>query len=233
MKPIIGIVGHPYINKDDNKIFQTAKSLVEKISEHGGLPIIICPTQIDDYINKKNNEINQLTFLEKKDLDEILDQCDAVIKPGATRIYEYERYIYSYVFQKDIPYLGICAGMQLMAHYNNGDVNEKNNSDINHYSKEKYAHKIRIFQGTLLYKILKEEEIKVNSLHNYHIKDAGINKISAFSADGIIEAIENPNKQFHLGLQWHPEGLDDKYSYNLFESLVENATYYKTKIKKM
>lgn len=233
MKPIIGIVGHPYINKDDNLIFQTTKSLVNKVSSHGGIPIIICPTQIENYLNKKSVDINKLTFSEKKDLDEILDICDAIIKPGATRIYEYERYIYSYAFQKDIPYLGICAGMQLMAHYNNDTKNEKNESDIIHYSKNKYVHKIKIFSGTLLYKILGQSEIKVNSLHNYHITNSGINIVNAYCEDGIIEGIENPYKQFHLGLQWHPEGLDDNNSYNIFESLIDNATYYKKKIKKM
>ena len=232
MKPIIGIVGHPYINKDDNLIFQTTKSIVKKISEYGGLPIIICPTQVEDYYDKKITEINKLTFYEKDDLNKILDICDAIIKPGATRIYEYERYIYEYTYKKDIPYLGICAGMQLMAHYNNEKSNEKNNSFINHCSKEKYVHTINIVHNTLLYEILKQDEIIVNSIHNYHICSPGINIVNAYSKDGIIEGIENKDKLFHLGLQWHPEGLNDINTARIFDSLMDNALRYKQKIKK-
>lgn len=233
MKPVIGIVGHPYINKDDNIIFQATKSLVKKVSEHGGLPIIICPTQVEDFLNKKNCQLKKLSFYEKNDLNELLNYCDAIIKPGATRIYEYERYIYEYAYKNDIPYLGICAGMQLMAGFNSNSTTVKNNSFINHYSKEKHVHYIKIRHRSLLYKILMQDEIVVNSLHNYHINSAGINNVCAYSTDGIIEGIENPNKLFHLGVQWHPEGLDDINSYKIFDSFVENAKLYKNKIKKI
>ena len=232
MKPVIGVVGHPYINKDDNLIFQTTNSIVKKISEHGGLPIIICPTQIEDFVHKKNNNIRPLTFFEKKDLNEILELCDGIIKPGGVRIYGYERYIYEYTYNNDIPYLGICAGMQMMAQHSGEQINIKNDSNINHCTKQKYAHKIKIVHGTLLYKILQQDEIIVNSLHNYHIVNSGINKTNAYSLDGIIEGIENPNKIFHLGLQWHPEGLDDLNSNKIFDSFIETSSIYKKKIKK-
>ena len=232
MKPIIGIVGHPYVNKDNNLIFQTTNSIVKKILLCGGLPIIICPTQVEDFYNKKCNEINTLTFCEKKDLDNILSLCDAIIKPGASKIYTYERYIYSYAYDNNIPYLGICAGMQLMAQYDNDNINVKNSTNINHNSNREYVHKIKIFHNTLLYDILKQDEIYVNSLHNYHIATPGINKVNAYSFDGIIEGIENTDKTFHLGLQWHPEALDDLNSYRLFNTFIEKAIS-KKKIKKI
>lgn len=227
MKPVIGIVGHPYINIDENLIFQTTNSIIKKISEHGGLPIVICPTQVENFLNKKNTEIKQLTLSEKSDLDEMLDICDAIIKPGGTRIYEYERYIYDYIYNVDKPYLGICAGMQLMAQQ---DI-VKNDTIINHCINKKYAHKIKVVRGTLLYEILKQDEISVNSFHNYHIIDPGINVINAYASDGIVEGIENPEKTFNLGVQWHPEGLDDVNSNKLFDYFIETAKC-KKKVKK-
>lgn len=223
MKPIIGIVGHPYINKDNNLIFQTTNSIVKKIIEYGGIPIIICPTQIENYLEKTNEDIAVLTFDEKNDLNDILKYCDAIIKPGGTRIYDYEKYIYEYTYINDIPYLGICAGMQMMSQYNSDVSIIRNNTELEHCSKNKYVHKIKIVSNTLLYRILKQDVIEVNSIHNYHISSSGIHNINAYSEDGIIEGIENKNKLFHLGVQWHPEGLDDINTYKIFTSFMDKA----------
>ena len=229
MKPIIGIVEWPYKDEDGDLIYEVPNNIVEKISKHGGIPVGIFPTQIEDFQNKRLSEIDELTFIEKQDLRESLDRVDAIIKPGALKIYGYERYIYDYAFNKDIPYLGICAGMQMMAGYQNNKYNNvKNETDI-HHSKEEYAHTLRILKDTLLYNILKEEEIMVNSRHRYHIESAGINEVNALSEDGIIEGIENRDKLFHLGVQWHPENLNDENTNKIFAEFIESAKKVKRK----
>lgn len=231
MKPIIGIVEWPYIDKDMDKIYEVVNPIVEKISENGGIPIGIFPTQIDDFQNKKLDDIRKLNKNEKEDLIQSLQICDAIIKPGAIKIYGFERFIYDYTLKKDIPYLGICAGMQMMANHNNKKIqNEKNEyRGINHNTKDEYAHKIQIKKDTLLYDILKEEEIMVNSRHNFHINNPGSNRISAYSEDGIIEAIENESKLFHIGLQWHPESLNDQNNKKIFQKFIESAEKYNRK----
>lgn len=229
MKPIIGIVEWPYKDEDGDLIYEVPNNIVEKISIHGGIPVGIFPTQIEDFQNKRLSEIDELTFIEKQDLIESLDRVDAIIKPGALKIYGYERYIYDYAFNKDIPYLGICAGMQMMAGYQNNKYNNvKNETDI-HHSKEEYAHTLRILKDTLLYNILKEEEIMVNSRHRYHIANPGINEVNAVSEDGIIEGIENRDKLFHLGVQWHPENLNDENTNKIFDEFIESAKKVKRK----
>ena len=229
MKPIIGIIEWPYKDEDGDLIYEVPNNIVEKISIHGGIPVGIFPTQIEDFQNKRLSEIDELTFIEKQDLRESLDRVDAIIKPGALKIYGFERYIYDYAFNKDIPYLGICAGMQLMAGFQNDKYNNvKNETDI-HHSKEEYAHKLRILKNTLLYDILKTEEIEVNSRHRYHIANAGIHDINAYSEDGIIEGIENRDKLFHLGVQWHPENLNDENTNKIFDEFIESAKKVKRK----
>jgi putative glutamine amidotransferase len=117
--------------------------------------------------------------------------------------------------------------MQLMAAYEK-EINNVRNDDngIKHYSKEEYVHKLRILKDTLLYDIIGEEEIEVNSRHNYHIDSPGIHKVSAYSEDGIIEAIENESKTFQLGVQWHPESLDDIFTEKIFEKFIDAANKY-------
>ena len=44
----------------------------------------------------------------------------------------------------------------------------------------------------------------------------------AYSEDNILEAIEDKNKKFFLGIQWHPESLlEDIYSKRLFDYFIE------------
>ena len=53
MKPIIGIVEWPYVDKDGDLIYEVVNPIVEKISKYGGIPIGIFPTQVEDFQNKK------------------------------------------------------------------------------------------------------------------------------------------------------------------------------------
>jgi hypothetical protein len=65
MKPIIGVVEWPYTDKDGDLIYEVPNSIIEKISKYGGIPIGIFPTQIEEYQNKKSNDIPKLSINEK------------------------------------------------------------------------------------------------------------------------------------------------------------------------
>lgn len=226
-KPIIGVVEWPYQDQDGDYIYEVINPVIEKISKHGGIPIGIFPTQIEKFQETRLRYIKDLTNSEKEDLNTSIEMCDAIIKPGALKIYGYERYIYDYVFKKDMPYIGICAGMQLMASYNKKIENVKNEDlGVEHKSKEEYVHKLKILKETLLYEILKKEEIMVNSKHGYHISNPGIHKCSAYSEDGLIEAIENREKKFNIGFQWHPELLNDENTDKIFDRFLDEAEKY-------
>ena len=110
--------------------------------------------------------------------------------------------------------------------------NVRNYSDVIHHSKEEYVHLIKLEEDSKLKSMLKKDKIMVNSLHNYHIKDEGNNSIAARAADRYIEAIENNDKLFHLGVQWHPELLpeSDENSQIIFGEFIDAAkTYQKRK----
>ncbi|MEG1793325.1 MAG: gamma-glutamyl-gamma-aminobutyrate hydrolase family protein [Bacilli bacterium] len=201
MKPIVGIIEWPYKDIDGDEVFEVLDALVNKVNENGGIPIGIFPT----------DTIGSLKHI--KELNHTLSICDAFIKPGALRIYGYERYIYEYALTHNVPFLGICAGMQMMSK----QVMEKN------ITNHRIDHKIKIIENTLLSEIIKEKEIIVNSKHNYHINDPGNLTICAMSNDGIIEGIYDENQLFHLGVQWHPELMNDKSSTLIFQKLIESA----------
>ena len=94
-------------------------------------------------------------------------------------------------------------------------------SNINHnILKDCYIHKININKG-ILFDILGKKEIEVNSRHNDTIVNNSAFKVEAISDDNIIEAISlNP---LVIGVQWHPEDLQDENSNKLFKYLIEKS----------
>lgn len=110
--------------------------------------------------------------------------------------------------------------MQLLAEYFN---NYQEIKIKKHYSKAKYVHKVFIKENTLLANILKEKVIFVNSRHKYAIPYTSIT-INALSQDNIIEGVEDSTKKFFLGLQWHPENLNDQNSYLIFSAFINSIS---------
>ncbi len=152
------------------------------------------------------------------DLDS-LKLCDGVILQGGDELDKNELNMIKYLYDNDIPCLGICLGMQHMAIYKNGEIDEI--GCMVHKSNNKYVHDINIDLNSNLYKILKNSKIKVNSRHKDKIVKTDLD-IVAYSSDGIIEAIEDKKKQFFIGVQWHPESLKDEYSNRLFNAFFSS-----------
>ena len=86
-----------------------------------------------------------------------------------------------------------------------------------------YVHQITVDKKSKLYSIVKEEQFLVNSRHNYHIKENTNFDVVAYAPDGIPEAIEMKDKKFVIGVQWHPEGLNDEQSNRLFANFIKTC----------
>jgi putative glutamine amidotransferase len=67
-------------------------------------------------------------------------------------------------------------------------------------------HRVTLEKGTALARLIGRNALLVNSHHHQAVRamPPGV-RVSARSADGVIEAIEHPDKKFVLGIQWHPE----------------------------
>ena len=99
----------------------------------------------------------------------------------------------------------------------NGELGKLNNSK--HKSKNEYVHDIKIDKKSLLYKILMKKEIKVNSRHQDYLIHTNLTIGAKFK--NIIEEIEDKDKRFFIGVQWHPENLNDDNSDKLFNYFIK------------
>ena len=212
MKPIIGVVSRSSKN-DERSVFYVYGSVIRSIVECGGIPILIVPPHNVDYEEKEPKNIERLTEENKQDIEEQIKLCNGILMPGGNKWYEFDEYICKYAIDNNIPLLGICMGMQLLAKKLNNSIEGLdntilNNTNINHSIKDlDYVHSVKILKDTVLYNIIGKEEINVNSRHNYHVPDELKFLQSAYSKDNIIEAVEYKENNFTLGVQWHPETM--------------------------
>ena len=226
MKPIVGIVGRPNFPDENSSMIVVADYYRKAIIENGGIPLMILPPQLIEYNNSKPSEVMKLSEDEKLSVKRQLQLCDGILMPGGYKVFEHDFLILEYAINNDIPILGICLGMQIMSNYKEEYYNEKNdNVKVNHYDLDnEYSHVVKLDKNSKLYSIFEQEEIKVNSLHNYHAVKAGKYKVVGLSEDGLIEALEYPQNKFNIGVQWHPERLkNDKLQNRLFKSFIESS----------
>lgn len=224
---LIGIVGRAYYNLDKQEIFQVHEPTRRFLNSYEDVSYIsLLPFGDYNYINLADGE-DIFTDSDKKKLDYILDKCDGFIVPGGSRVFKFDEYVMKYAIDNDKPLLAICAGFQALC---NMYAKERTKfimdvpfmGDNVHYGdKFDYAHDINITKDTLLYDILKEDKIKVNSVHHDYI-DFEMNDLipCAYSDDNILEAVYLKDKKCILGLEWHPEGILDEYTKKITDYFV-------------
>lgn len=228
MKPIIGIIGRVE-EVDDNVRIIVTDAIRRMIIRYGGIPILILPVQNIDYYHTLGSDVLPMTNKEKEMLNTQLALCDGLILPGGSRMYEYDNYALEYAMKKDIPILGICLGMQIMWNYSKKAKNIKNDTSIQHYSDDPFAHSIILLSSSFLARICNSTKFYVNSKHNYHIDEkekSNYYKIVGLSEDGLPEAIECSMNRFNVGVQWHPELLscDNIISKQIFTTFISYCT---------
>ena len=227
-RPVIGITG----NYEDLTC-KLGRGYYQSVVEAGGVPVVIPPVadkhviintleHIDALILSGGGDINPLWAGEEPSprLHGINQERDLP-----------ELLIARLAYNRQIPMLGICRGIQTLATAFGGKVSQdicdvatvKHSQDAD---RSEATHSVTIEQDSTLFNIYKEDKLMVNSFHHQAVAEAGDKfRVVAKSADGIVEAMESTEFKSILGVQWHPECLEDGLP--LFQWLVDEAKSYR------
>ena len=128
------------------------------------------------------------------------------------------------VFRQRKPLLAICRGHQVLNVALGGtlilDIPTQVKRALRHRCpelKSDLAHEVRLTPGSLLHSIVGTQALGVNSTHHQAVaKVAGVLRVVAKSADGVVEGVELRSElagslPFLLSVQFHPERLADRH----------------------
>jgi len=124
----------------------------------------------------------------------------------------------------DLPVLGVCRGMQVLAVAAGGRLHQ-HLPDVLGHEKHRPApgvygeHDARPEPGSRIADLL-GDDLAIHCFHHQGVADPGSLIVTARAEDGLPEAVEDPAHRFVLGVQWHPEVIRDR---RLFGALVRAA----------
>ncbi len=227
-RPVIGITGNY-----DEQTCKLADGYYRSIQKAGGVPVIIPPLSDTDSIINTLEHIDGLLLSGGADYNPLYANEEPI--PALHGINSErdlpELLITRLAYNRQIPILGICRGIQTLAMALDGKVlQDIGQSGIKHSQdadRSEPTHSVTVEQDSTLFNIYKQEDkLYVNSFHHQAVGDAGpLFRITATAPDGTIEAIESNEYKSILGVQWHPECLAEGLP--LFQWLVQQATEYR------
>ena len=204
-RPIIGIAGAGYVVSrfwGELPVRGIPTSYVDAVAAAGGRPVILPPGHAVD----------------------LLDTVDAVVLAGGDDIGtdpardEAEIALVRAARARDLPLLGVCRGLQLLAVADGGSLVPDLGPDLPHIRPE-VGHPVDLATGSVLGSLLGSWSV-VSSLHHQGVATLGTDwRATAWSADGLVEGAEWGDRT--VGVQWHPEL--DASGPALFGWLMETA----------
>ena len=234
-QPVIGITGN-----FGEKGCELAEGYFESVLRAGATPVIIPPYENPDALVNVLEHIDGIVFSGGGDLNPLFvgeEPLPALHSINCKRDLA-ELMLVRLAYDRQIPMLGICRGMQMIVAALDGEIYQdiytqvegrllKHSQDLD----RRYAsHRVSIRENSLLNHIFNRTELCVNSFHHQAVRNPGPRlKVAALSADGIIEAVESAEYKSIIGVQWHPECFilrQEESMMPLFDWLVREASSF-------
>ena len=248
-QPVIGITGNY-----GEQTCKLTEGYYKSVLRAGGVPVIIPPLSDTDAIINTLEHIDGLLLSGGADYNPLYVGEEPSPRLGSINSERDlpELLITRLAYNRQIPMLGICRGIQTLAMALDGKVAQdiatekvsvnggKTAAAVKHSQdadRSEPTHSVTVDTGSILYDVYqttkeyttfnaKRSTLYVNSFHHQAVSDPGKRfRVTATSADGVIEAIESCEFKSILGVQWHPECLEDGLP--LFQWLVRQSAHYR------
>lgn len=238
--PIIGIPcatyarPHPYPLAHGNN-----ETYIRAVEVAGGVPLLIPLVQHEATLLAAFQAVDGLLFAGGVDLDPAYYSEEPHPALGSVN-HEQDRVemqLLAWAKQFHKPVFAICRGFQLLNVAYGGtlyqDLPSQYQPNLNHdesftrQQRDLPAHGLRLANDSKLAELLGTTPFAVNTMHHQGVKDLG-NELQAvgWSDDGLIEAVEDPQRPWVVGVQCHPEEMvrgEDLRWQAIFKAFVEAA----------
>ena len=227
-RPIIGITG----NYEDLTC-KLGKGYYQSVVAAGGVPVVIPPVADADTIVNTLERVDALILSGGGDINPLwVGEQPSPKLHGINQERDLPELMTARLaYNRQIPMLGICRGIQTLAMALGGKVAQdisdvaglKHSQDAD---RSEPTHDVILEKESVISQIYNSSILHVNSFHHQAVTDAGEKfQVVARSSDGIVEAMESSEYKPIIGVQWHPECLQDGLP--LFRWLVEKAVAYR------
>jgi putative glutamine amidotransferase len=229
-RPVIGIcaaIEHARWGAWETLVLLSPRNYSLAVQREGAIALILSP---DDAL--------------ADDPDQLLDMLDGLILAGGSDVDpatygadphpetqgtnadrdRFESVLACAALARDMPVLGICRGMQMLNVACGGELAQHiDNLETHRHTPGQFCdHDVELEPGSLAARAAGAERVGVKSHHHQGVERLGdgIQVTGRAAGDGVIEAIEIPERSFALGVLWHPE--QDEAS-RVIGALVEEA----------
>ncbi len=226
-RPIIGIAPDVAEPRPGSVRATCALTYAQAIQAAGGWPIILPPILelIPEHLERCDG------FVLTGGDDPRTEPFGVATHPKATPVHP-QRQAFDTALLKALtaspqtPTLGVCLGMQMMALVAGGVLDQHMPESMptadRHWNNS--GHAVRATEAGSVVGGWIGSDPTVVSHHRQAVRNSGRMRVVAVSDDGVIEAIDDPDSWFFVGVQWHPERTANRgLGVGVFEDLVRAA----------
>lgn len=234
--PLIGLTTSHITSKSNDTYVATPEAYVQAVTQAGGCPILIPSGISEGTLNALFPKLDGILFTGGGDIHPKYFGEEEIPELGGVDVQrdEMEFFLLKQSVRENVPFLGICRGIQIINVGLGGtlylDIPSQVPQALRHqcspdFPRHHLAHDVQVSPDSHLADILGEHTVKVNSMHHQAVRTlAPALRATGFSPDGLIESLELPDHPFGLAVQWHPECLTAHRSMRaLFEAFVRAA----------
>jgi putative glutamine amidotransferase len=224
----------------DQQAVLLPRSYIDAVQRAGGIALLLPPdpAAVEDP-DSVLDLVDGLVLAGGADMDPATYGAEPHPETGGTTPERdaFELALAARAMERDVPFLGICRGMQVMNVARGGTLAQHLPDDYGHGdhrrslgSFDNADHDVRLAAGSLAERVAHEAVHATKSHHHQGVEriGEGLEVTGWATLDDLPEAIEVPGNRFALGVQWHPEA--DAAS-PLIAGLVDEARAYRAERK--